>query len=265
VQLVKQLTGVTISTTIYSDAGPSAFPWGTPGAEERPVNDMDYAFDVPLPPAPSASALINVEVVNHAEHSTAVNEQVTFSGPVNGAATVAHIRLPYRGADSRIYARTLRFSWRQAAAPANHWVVRLDRVDVTDLAGKWQMWADVSGQWSYLSGLAPALLSTAAGRSVTLPGTAVDVYLAAGQTLRVYVHGYRAACLDDFFGNLFGKSSYVAGLTFVAQCGASDNQDLGGALLELPASPSPAGTYTVTAVDPVGGKHFAVAVTVDAP
>ena len=62
-QLIKQLTGVSISGTIYSDAGPSAFPWGTPGAEERPVNDMDYAFDVPLPPAPAGSGLVNVEVI----------------------------------------------------------------------------------------------------------------------------------------------------------------------------------------------------------
>jgi hypothetical protein len=265
VELVKQLTGVTISTTIYSDAGPSAFPWGTPGAEERPVNDMDYTFDVPLPAAPSGPALINMEVVNHAEHSTGVNEQVTFSGPANGAPTVAHVLVPYRGADNGIYARTLKFSWRQAAGPANHWSVRLNRIDVTDLAGKWQMWADVSGQWSYLSGIAPALLSTAAGRSVSLPGAPVDVYLAAGQTLRAYVHGYRAACLDDFFGKLFGQSAYVAGLNFVVQCGTSDNQDLGGAVLELPSSPSPRGTYTVQAVDPAGGKHFAVAVSVDAP
>ena len=111
----------------------------------------------------------------------------------------------------------------------------------------------------------PALLSTVAGRSVTLSGAPADVYLAAGQTLRVYVHGYRAACLDDFFGKLFGQSSYVAGLSFVLQCGTTDNQDLGGAVLELPASPSPRGTYTVPGVDLAVGRHFAVAVTVDAP
>ena len=265
VLVIKQLTGITISATIYSDAGPTAFPWGTPGPEERPVNDSDYAFDVPLPPAPSPSAFVNLEVVTHPEHSTSVDEQITYSGPPNAAPTVAHVRLPYRGADNRIYARTLKFSWGRASAPASHWIVRLTRIDVTDLPGKWQMWADVSGQWSYLSGLAPTLLNTVAGRSVGLPGAPADVYLAAGQMLRIYVHGYRAACLDDFFGKLFGQSSYVAGVTFVAQCGTTDNQDLGGAILELPASNSPAGTYTVAGTDTSGKHHFAVGVSIDGP
>jgi hypothetical protein len=265
VQVIRQLTGISISATIYGESGPSAFPWGGPGAEERPINDEDYTFDVPLPAAPSGPALVNLEVVTHPEHTTAVDEQVTYSGPSNGAPTVAHIRLPYRGADSRIYARTFKFSWRQDTAPANRWVVRLTRIDVTDLAGKWQMWGDVSGQWSYLSGIAPALLDTAAGRSVTLPVAPMDVYLGAGQTLRVYVHGYRAACLDDFFGKLFGQSSYVAGISFVGQCGPTDNVDLGNAVLELPASPSPRGSYMLAGKDASGNHHFAVAVTVDSP
>jgi hypothetical protein len=143
--------------------------------------------------------------------------------------------------------------------------VRLTRIDVTDLEGKWQMWADVSGQWSYLSGIAPGLLATSNGRAVALPAAPTDVYLAAGQTLRVYVHGYRAACLDDYFGKLFGQSPYLAGINFVAACGPTDNQDLGGAVLELPVSPSPRGTYTVAGVDLTGVHHFAVGVTVDAP
>jgi hypothetical protein len=242
--LIKQVTGVTVSATVYPDAGPSAFPWGAPGPEERPINDRDYDFDVPLP-APA----VRVEAITHAEHSTGVVESITYNG------ATAHIHLPYRGADNGVYARTLKFS-ANAPAPPTHLVVRLNRIDVKDAAGKWQLWADVSGQWSYLTGAAPQLLSTTPGSSVALPGAPVDVYLNAGQTLRVFVHGYQATCIDDFFGKLFGQSSYTAGLAFVAQCGPNDNQDLGGALLELPAATAK-GAYTVA------GPHFSVAVTVE--
>lgn len=256
VQIVKQMTGVSVSATIYPDAGPTAFPWGAPGPEERPVNDRDYDFDVPLPAPPPGATAVNVEAVTHAEHSTGVVETITFNGQT------AHVHLPYRGADNGIYARTLKFSWSAAAAPASHFVVRLNRVDVTDAAGKWQLWADVSGQWSYLSGLAPPLLSTTAGASVTLPGAPVDVYVNGGQTVRIYVQGYRATCIDDYFGNLFGQSSYVAGLTFVAACGPNDNQDLGGAVVELPAASAP-GSHTAAATDAAGARHFSVAFTVE--
>jgi hypothetical protein len=253
--LVNQLAGISISS-VFSDAGPSAFPWGTPGAEQRPVNDRDYTFEVPLPPPPSGAASVVMDAVTHPEHSTTVSEIVEYTG------ATARVRLPYRGADNGIYARTLRFAWSGAATPSSHFVVKLNRIDVNDAAGKWQMWADVSGRWSYLSGAAPDLLNTTVGHAVSLPGTPVDVYLNSDQTLRVYVHGYRAACLDDYFGTLFGQSSYVAGLSFVAKCGATDNQDLGGATLELPAA-SARGSYTVQATDPSGGHRFAVAVSVE--
>jgi hypothetical protein len=202
--------------------------------------------------------------ITHPEHSTTVKEQVSYPRFFNGAAPVAHIHLPYLGADNGIYARTLRFAWVAAPPPATHWTVRLTRIDVTDLAGKWQMWADVAGQWTYLTGAAPQLLNTANGASVALPGTPMDVYANAGQTIRIDVHGYRAACLDDFFGQLFGQSSYSAGLTFVGQCGPVDNQDLGTAILELPSQPSSAGTHTIAAADSSGAHHYSVTVAIQA-
>ncbi len=256
--LIQQLTGQSISLPVFGEAGPSAFPWGGFGAEERAVNDMDYDFDVPLPPAPAGATSPVVDVITQPQHTTAVTELVTYTNPVNGLPATAHIHLPYRGADNGIYARTLRFSWTRGPAPPSHFVVRLNRLDVKDAAGKWQMWADVSGNWIYLSGLAPALLNTAAGQPVTLPANQADVFLAPADTLRIVVQGYRAACLDDTFGKLFGQSAYIAGLTFLAQCGPTDNQSLGGALLELPAQPAPSGTYTF------GNSYFSVEVSIGA-
>ena len=254
--LLKQLTGESFTLPVFAEAGPSAFPWGTPGDETRPVNDMDYDFDVPLPPPPDGATSVILEVVTQPQHSTGVTEVVSYTNPVNGLPTTAHIHLPYQGADNGIYARILKFSWDNSVLPANHFVVQLKRVNVTDTAGKWQLWSDVSGQWTYLSGLAPGLLKTTAGQAVTLPDNQVDVFLGASDTLRVYVQGYRAACLDDFFGKLFGQSSYLAGLAFLQQCGTSNNDDLGGAVLEL--STPAAGDYTAQAVDSLGNSHFSV-------
>lgn len=136
-----------------------------------------------------------------------------------------------------------------------------------DTDGKWQLWADVSGQWSYLSGLAPTLLQTTAGQRVSLPDNRTDVFLGPRDTLRVYVQGYRAACLDDFFGKLFGQSSYLAGLAFLQQCGPSSNDDLGGAVLELqPVSLegfTTIGNYTITAKDELGDSHYSVDLSVE--
>ena len=264
VGLVQQLAGITISAPIFGDAGPSAFPWGTPGAEQRAINDRDYDFDVPLPTPPAGARAVVMDAITHPEHSTSVKEEVSYPRRFDGAAPVAHVHLPYLGADNGIYARTLRFAWVAGPPPVSHWRVQLTRIDVTDSAGKWQMWADVAGQWSYLTGAAPQLLNTSNGASIALPGGPVDIYANAGQTIRIDVHGYRAACLDDFFGQLFGQSSYFAGLTFVGQCGPNDNQDLGTAILELPAQASSAGIHTVAAADSSGAHHYSVTISIAA-
>ncbi len=260
--LIQQLTGQTISLPVFAEAGPSAFPWGMPGTEERPINDMDYDFDVPLPPPPAGGGTVAVDVTTQPQHTTAITEVITYGNVANGVPTTAHVHLPYRGADNGIYARTLRFSWVAGAPPDSHFTVRLNRITVKDSPGKWQLWADVSGQWSYVTGAASALLNTTAGQSITLPANPVDVYAGAGDTVRIYVQGYRAACLDDTFGKLFGQSSYVAGLMFLVQCGPINNQDLGGAVLEVPVG-SAGGSYTTDATDSVSNSHFAVDVSID--
>ena len=260
---IEQLAGASLTGQIFPDAGPSAFPWGGQSPEQHAINDMDYDFDVPLPPPPDGATAVVLEVVTQAQHTTGVLEAVTYSNPVNGLPTTAHIHLPYKGADNLIYARTLRFSWDTAQPGASHFQVSIHRVNVLTTDGKWHLWADVSGQWSYLSGLAPSLLQTRKGQSVALPANQADVWLAADDSLRVYVQGYRAACLDDYFGKLFGQTSYNAGLAFLQACGIANNDDLGGALLELP-QPVSAGDYTLPATAPDGGSPFSVDVTVSA-
>src|SRR5712671_5960989 len=105
---------------------------------------MDYDFDVPLPPSPDGATAVAIEVIARPQHTTGVTEVVTYTNAVNGLPTVAHIHLPYNGADSGTYARTLKFWWDTSMPPANHFVVKLKRVNVIDTEGKWQLWPDVS-------------------------------------------------------------------------------------------------------------------------
>lgn len=263
--LVKTLSGGSVSAPINAVAGPSAFSWGTPAPELQPVNDMNYDFDVPLPAAAAAAAAagsINLEVTTHPQHSTGVTESVTYGRAADGSP-VAHVHLPYLGADNGTYARTLKFSW-NAPAPPHHFQVTLDHVTVASLPGEWHIWLDAGGQWTYLPALAPALLKNTQGQSIAIPGAQYDLYLRDNDTLRVLVQGYQAQCVDGLFGMLFGKASYDAGIQLLETCGPVNNNDLGGALLELPALPSSAGSYTVTAdaEDQTGGGAFQAAIRV---
>ena len=263
--LVQQLAGAALDGPIYVTAGPSAFCWSTPAPEEQPVNDMDYDFDVVLPSAPDGATSVSVEAVTQPQHTTSVGEIITYPNAANGLPAIAHVHLPYNGADSGIYARTLKFTWNTAAAPQHHFHVTLNRITPLANPGDWRMWSDVSGQWTYLTAAAPGLSQTAQGQAVAIPNAAYDVYLRDTDTLRVLVQGYRAQCIDGLFGTLFGKSSYEAGVQLLVNCGPNNNDDLGGAFLELPALPSSAGNYTVIADAPgqTGGGAFQVDLTVD--
>lgn len=254
--LVNQLSGGSVSAPINAKAGPSAFSWGTPASESQPINDTDYDFDVPLPAPPAGAGSVNLEVDTHPEHSTGVTESVTYGKSADGSP-LAHVHLPYKGADNGIYARTLKFSW-NAPAPPHHFQVTLDHLTVTSLPGKWQMWSDAGGQWTYLTAIAPALLNTKQGQPVPIPGAQFDLYLRDNDTLRVLIQGYRAQCVDGLFGTLFGTASYDAGIQLLTTCGPVNNDDLGGVLLELPALPSSAGSYTVNAdaAGQTGGGAF---------
>jgi hypothetical protein len=255
--LVFVLTGKKTTGPIYGEAGPSAFPIGGTAPEERPVNDRDYDFDVRLPRPPQLATAPRLEVVTRPEHTTAVKEVITYGNVRNGLPTTAHVHLPYLGADSGIYARTLLFAWDTYSPPGMLFHVRIDGVHVIDTSGDWHLWSDVSGDWMNLTSLAPApFSSTTDGQDIGLSGAEFDVRLSSRDTLRVYTQGYRAECLDGLFGRLFDLDAYSAMLKIFQDCGAADNTNLGGALLELPADPAIQGHYTATS------PHFTVEVTV---
>ncbi|HLY19634.1 MAG TPA: hypothetical protein VKR61_20545, partial [Bryobacteraceae bacterium] len=145
-----------------------------------------------------------------------------------------------------IYARSLQFAWDRFNSPGNHFQVQISSVQVTHTSGAWQIWADVSGQWTYLSGLAQGLLNNQNGQVISIPGATYDVYVQSTDTISIYVQGYQAECIDSLFGQLFGQTSYDAGLALIEKCGFTDNTDLGGTPFTLPPVPGSAGQYQIT-------------------
>jgi hypothetical protein len=234
---------------------PSGLNRWTEGPEERPVNDMDYDFDVPLPPPPAGATSVQVLVGTHPEHTTGVNEVITYINPdpSTGLPTGAHIHLPYNGADSGIYARTLKFYWDQFSPPGEHFVVQFKDVNNTNPADAsrqaWNLWTEVCGQWLFLTGLNPApsvafgFVSKNGDTIMSLDAAKFDVYLDAADPLRVFTSGYEVHSFDYFYGftvldatggtNATRLPSYEEGIKLARNLyleGGSDDADLGGAL-----------------------------------
>lgn len=244
--------GTDLSTGLPSLSGAA---WGK-RPESRAVNDMDYEFDVPLPPRPPDATTPVVQITTQSMHTTAVEEAITYINPDPGTGfpTAAHIRLPYRGADNGIYARTLRFYWDAYSTPGNHFVVQLNdivtsKVLVADTfyvgPQPLYLWVDVCGQWAFLPDLNPdALLKPKPSVSeitdrvsfAGLPGAKFDVYLDPIDTMRVFVGGYAQRDMDSLFGRQFSRNAYDAGIEVALagrqETGTGDNKNLGGAVFD---------------------------------
>jgi hypothetical protein len=262
---------------LQSVAGPSAFGWiGHSAQELRPISDMNYDFDMPLPPPPLGATGIGVEITTHPEHTTSVQEVLSYvdPDPATGLPTRVHVHLPYLGADEGIYARTLRFSWNVYQPPGRHFVVRLDRIDFFQpsyMTGHEYLWADVSGQWRFLTSLDPARFDHAPQNATIAlpPGTSWDVFLEPDDVLRVFVQGYDRGPFDDLMGvsaagvNQTSRPAYdvaedLAGIALPLAIsinpppGFGDSEDLLGSVFE--GAPIP----TIPAAGGIRGSHASV-------
>jgi hypothetical protein len=259
-------------------------PW-TQGPEERPINDMDYDFDVPLPAAPPGASVPLVRVTTHAEHTTGVTEVVTYTTPggTSGLPTVAHVHLPYNGADNGIYARTLNFYWNTFNPPGEHFVVQINDVNNTNPYDNgsyhaWNLWADICGQWIFLTGLNPSPgfnsgFVSQQGDKVTGFGAAkFDVYLDPSDLLRVFAYGYEVHSFDYLYGvtpegvNQTRYSAYQAGNNVAENQEFSDGDDgeIGGAIFFQSPSPVSAvvGPQNAPAQPVAGASQYNIDFTV---
>src|SRR5262249_48318969 len=151
-------------------------------------------------------------------HGTSVVEQITFTDPVNGLPTKAHIHLPTLGGDNGIYSATIKFSWDKYKPPAKHFQIRLQNMLIKDNsdptvpftactfsnAGEWNMWADVAGHWINLTQVNGQLYECHDDDTIDLTAApVVDVYVNPGDPLYCAAFGYEADCLDTLFNDSY--------------------------------------------------------------
>ena len=257
--------GTTDETLIKDPAGPSGLDWKN-GSEFRPINDMDYDFDVPLPAPPAGATHPLVNVTKQPGNFTSVQEVITYTTPVNGLPTVAHFHIPYNGADTSTFAKTFKFYWDVFNKPGEHFLIHVTdaRISVGNVsrfggvgAGYWgpgpvYLWTDVCGQWASLTDANPGVLATVQSSSSSSPviadfvdnisantqALAFDVYLDYTDSLRVYTQGYAQRDYDSLFGVDVGKPVYEAGLDIAKKTyfGTGENQNMGGAIYDVPVA-----------------------------
>jgi hypothetical protein len=240
------------SGDIFTSTGLSAEPFASNGGYDRApefqsINDMDYDFDVALPAPPSGALVPQVQVVKHSMDSTSVNEVITYTNPVGGLPTIAHIHLPCQGGDNGTYARTLKFAWDKYKAPGRHFDVQMDSIKVLDNddpfgileTGEWFLWTDVCGQWINLSHLNFDSFNNTQDDDVIggLGAAHFDVYLNPGDSMHVLTEGYEQDALDGYFGGGFGLDSAgdvaAIGVAFLDLTEPGDNDNLGGSLIRV--------------------------------
>lgn len=249
--------------------------------ESQAINDMNYEFDVPLPAPPAGATTPRCEVTNKTNHGTSVVAQITYTNPVGGLPTVAHVLIPAQGGDNGIYSATYKFSWDKFKPPAKHFQIRLQNLLVKDdsddfigSTGEWYLWADVAGKWVNLTQLnTDAFLDADDDDEIGLTGSgAIDVYVNPGDPLYAAVFGYEQDCLDDLFGTGFGWDS-LAGALNLAGCAFDlpeplDNDDLAGAIFKFdnPTKTNAPGNYSVHSANAIlddGDSHYRVDLKVD--
>src|SRR5262249_2807474 len=146
------------------------------------------------------------------------------------------------------YARTLKFAWTNFSKPGNHLLVTMSGIEhLPDMfrptfEKAWQMWADIAGNWFYLTGLRPEAFLHSHNNDVIggLERASADVFLDAGDSLRVFTYGYKVDFEESLFGAL-DRDGYSIGLALVDKTvnvgflveGQPRNDLLGGALFEV--------------------------------
>jgi hypothetical protein len=253
---IRDVMTSSIAAAYYGPVGLALVGGDTARAPEfMPVNDMNYDFDVPLPPPPPAATAPQYQALTRPEHSTGVQEQVTYKRIIDGRVEVglpntAHIHLPYLGADNGIYARTLKFGWNAGSPLPKHYRVSIVSVLIKDTGdpgvgtGEWYLWVNVCGQWRFLTALNPQGFQNAESDSPVLlsPPLTFDVYLNQWDSMYVYTEGYEADRMNDVMGTLSTANTVFAQLALgEALSGHPDepgqNDDIGGALWERTSAP----------------------------
>lgn len=230
------------SLTIINGHGPSGIDdWEHRAAEEQPINDMDYEFDVPLPPRPPGATqpVVIERTPRPPQDSSNVEPEFTFiEADSKTGLPMEHVRLPYNGPNKQgIFARSFLFSWDVVSPPGERFRVELEDIHVKDDSeafgkgnGEWKLWTDISDHWFFLTGLNRKLLDASTGDTIAFRNAAADIFLDEIEPFPyVLTQGYEADNFEDHFGGL-SKPPITGAVYLLVASGFDDNDNLGGAL-----------------------------------
>jgi hypothetical protein len=230
------------SLTIINGHGPSGIDdWEHRAAEEQPINDMDYEFDVPLPPRPPGATqpVVIERTPRPPQDSSNVEPEFTFieADPQTGLP-MEHVRLPYKGPDKHgIFARSFLFSWKAVSPSGQRFRVELEDITIKDDSesifegdGEFKLWTDIAGHWFFLTGLNGNLLDASGGDRFAFKNVDADVFLDENEPFPyVLTQGYEADAFEDHFGGL-GEPPISGAVALAVVTLGNDNDNVGGAL-----------------------------------
>jgi hypothetical protein len=213
--------------------GTNCFPLSTPVA---PINELDFAFDLPLPPRPRNASAPVWRIERHptpgAPGRLAVGADLSIV-PVLGTpephltVTVRMTHATRLGLPTGL-AATIEVGWQHPEeAEFKHVRVFLDGIVVRNplkpaapVSGRdapgWRIQASVNGDWRQLSDL-EGIVATDNGRFLAQrPPLVKDLFLSRKATLRIEADGASSACVDTMFGQSLGTNLFFFGFDLAA-------------------------------------------------
>ena len=180
--------------------------WTDPAKRYQPVNDRDYKFFVPAPPAPPGGGTLTYDVVDMAG-GNGPQEQVQILPDQSGINVTVPFKHFGRDGQRLTYGKSFFLRWvpnpgSAGATPPTHVVVKLASLQVIHSLdpnpdhptstgvppAEWNLYLDANGDWEYLNDWVPGLGSVVDGQQFDI-GRRVDLYVPAGGGVRVFTHG----------------------------------------------------------------------------
>jgi hypothetical protein len=171
-----------------------------PSQRYQQVNDRNYSFFVPAPPKPSPTATLTYSVKDQGVSVNAPTEQIQV------ASDGINVTIPFKNfgvnGTRQVYGKSFFVGWSVDPTPPTHLQVHFSGLTVfhsldppsdtssgtDDPGAEWNLYVDVNGSWSFVNDWAPGLATLLDGTTLTTSKT-MDVYVPAGQGVRLFVHG----------------------------------------------------------------------------
>jgi hypothetical protein len=213
--------------------GTNCFPLSMPVA---PINDLDFSFDLPLPPRPHRRSAPVWRIDPHPTPGAPGRPTIAADLSISPVLDVPepHLAVTVRMSHATQlgmptgFAASIVAGWRHPKqVEFTHVRVFIDGIVVRNplkpagpVSGRdapgWRAQAAVNGDWRQLSGL-ESVAATDAGRFLAQsPPLVTDLFLSPRATLRIVANGASSACVDTMFGQSLGTDLFLFGFDLAA-------------------------------------------------